>query len=102
MVVKKLIKWMRRRIYRAWRWFARRFFKRPLTREEAVQAFLKRTEQISRGGGTVKIYSAGVQALQQALYDPDNVVYLLVIKTNRSKDLNLQKWFSNYGKERKW
>jgi len=83
--------------YRFRRFFAKRFFKRPLTTEELNSYFLKTTSKLTYDG-TVEIYRGGMRTFQELLIDENNAVYILVVKTNHRKRMNLKNWFREYGK----
>lgn len=88
-------------IRRTWRWFVIKFFKRPLTNNELNANFLKSASKLTTKGA-VEIYQGGFRAFNDALYDPDNAVYILVIKTHKYKNIRLRELFKHYGEKRKW
>ena len=90
-----------RELYRAWRWFIVKFFRRPLTGMEMDATFLNRASKLRRKG-VVEIYRGGWRAFNDAMVDPDNAVYILVIKTQKRKNLHLREQFKTYGEKRKW
>jgi len=68
-----------------------------LTTEELNSHFLRTASKLTYDG-TVEIYRGGMRTFQNLLIDKNNAVYILVVKTNQRKKLDLENWFQNYGK----
>jgi len=64
--------------------------------------FLKNASELVHDG-TVQIFKGGLRVYRDLLLDDRNNLYILVIrKQNQKKKLDLEKWFREYGKGRKW
>ena len=81
-------------------WAREIFFKLIGKRETNLSVidynFLRNTAKLALKGRII-IYKGGYKALTDALYDVDNVVYILIIKkSNTKKAYSLRQWFKNF------
>jgi len=81
-------------------WIKKIFFKLVGKQETKLSVidynFLRNAAKLALKDRTI-IYKGGHKALTDALYNVDNVVYILIIKKNKTKKTyNLKQWFKNF------
>lgn len=78
-------------------WFRKFFGLDPhLTQRQVYNRLLKKMATLA-SRGKVLIYKGGHRTLEEALFDPDNYVFIVIVQGKKfNKPKELKEWFQDY------
>ena len=74
-----------------------RLFRSEITSEAIINYnFLKKASKLAKKN-RITLFRGGFKALEEALYDQDNIVYILTVKKDKTRrTFNLKQWFKDF------